>query len=78
MSWLALLAFRGVSLLKKQSHRPQVTPWLSSKEAFSTTMERMEAAKPEVMQRQRALLTERYDLSNRPAKGVTMSRGKAV
>jgi len=31
------------------------------------------AAKPAVMQRQQALLAERYDLSNRPAPGVMMS-----
>ncbi len=38
----------------------------------------MKAAKPEVMKRQMNLLRDRYDLSNRPAKGVTMSRGKPV
>jgi cytochrome c peroxidase len=38
----------------------------------------MKAAKPEIMKRQMDLLNLRYDLSNRPAKGVTMSRGKAV
>ena len=38
----------------------------------------MSAAKPAIMQRQKALLEERYDLSDRPARGVTMSRGKAV
>jgi hypothetical protein len=48
------------------------------KESFATTMDRMKAAKPEVMERQMDLLNERYDLSNRPAKGVTMSRGKPV
>src|SRR5438132_4661631 len=37
------------------------------------------AAKPTVMQRQRTLLAERYDLGNRPAQGVMMSGGtKAV
>jgi cytochrome c peroxidase len=41
-------------------------------------MARMKAAKPEVMKRQMDLLNERYDLSNRPAIGVTMSRGKPV
>ena len=41
-------------------------------------MTRMKAAKPEVMKRQMDLLNERYDLSNRPAPGVTMSRGKSV
>ena len=40
-------------------------------------MARMKTAKPEVMKRQMDLLNERYDLSNRPAKGVTMSRGQA-
>ena len=48
------------------------------KEPFAKTMARMKAAKPEIMKRQMDLLEERYDLSNRPAKGVTMSRGKAV
>src|SRR4030042_291276 len=38
----------------------------------------MKAAKPGVMKRQMDLLNERYDLSNRPAAGVKMSRGKAV
>jgi cytochrome c peroxidase len=47
-------------------------------EPFSQTVERMSAAKPEVMQRQLALLAERYDLANRPAEGVTMDRGKPV
>jgi cytochrome c peroxidase len=48
------------------------------KEDFATTMNRMKAAKPEVMQRQMTLLDERYDLSNRPAVGVTMSRDKPI
>jgi len=30
------------------------------------------------MQRQMTLLEQRYDLGNRPAKDVTMTRGKAV
>jgi len=47
-------------------------------EDFETTMARMKAAKAGVMKRQMDLLNERYDLANRPAPGVTMSRGKAV
>jgi cytochrome c peroxidase len=47
-------------------------------EDFTTVMTRMKEAKPGIMKRQMDLLNERYDLSNRPAKGVTMSRGKAV
>lgn len=41
-------------------------------------MARMKAAKPDVMKRHMDLLEERYDLSNRPAKGITMSRGKPI
>ena len=48
------------------------------KESFEAIMARMKAAKPGVMKRQMDLLNERYDLSNHPAAGVTMSRGKAV
>ena len=47
-------------------------------EAFATVMSRMTAAKPAIEQRQADLLAARYDLSNRPAQGVTMSRGKPV
>jgi cytochrome c peroxidase len=47
-------------------------------EDFDSVMNRMKAAKPEVMKRQMNLLNERYDLSDNPAAGVTMSRGKAV
>ena len=35
-----------------------------------------EAQKPQVMQRQRALLDERYDLADRPIPGVMMSGGR--
>ncbi len=47
-------------------------------ESFESTMGRMEAAKDEVMKRQMELLNERYDVSDRAAAGVMMSRGKAV
>jgi len=48
------------------------------KEDFAAIMARMKAAKPEVMKRQMDVLNARYDLANRPAKDVTMSRGKPV
>jgi len=38
----------------------------------------MKAAKAEIMKRQMDLLQSRYELGDRPAKGVAMSRGKAV
>ena len=47
-------------------------------EDFASIMKRMSAAKSAIMQRQMALLNERYDLGNRAAPGVTMARGKAV
>jgi len=47
-------------------------------EEFEAIRARMEAAKPEVMARQMALLEERYDMSDRPAEVVTMTGGKAV
>jgi len=47
-------------------------------EDFSTIMNRMKAEKPAIMKRHMDLLNERYDLGNRPATGVTMSRGKPI
>ena len=45
---------------------------------FAETQQRMSAAKDGIMKAARALLAERYDLSDRSAKDVKMSRGKAV
>jgi len=45
---------------------------------FDQVYAQLSREKPEVMRRQLALLHERYDLSNRPAPGVTMTRGKPV
>jgi cytochrome c peroxidase len=51
---------------------------VDSKESLASVMARMKADKPKVMKRHETLLNERYDLSSRPAKGVTMSRGKPI
>jgi cytochrome c peroxidase len=51
---------------------------VDSKENFSDVMTRMSEARDSIMKRQSELLTERYDMSQRAAEGVTMSRGKAV
>lgn len=58
---------------RKSSYSPVVI-----QEDFTSVMNRMSAAKPGVMKKQTALLEERYDLGNRPASGITMSRGKPV
>jgi cytochrome c peroxidase len=47
-------------------------------EPFASLMARLAAAKAGVEQEHNALLNERYDLSNRPAQGVTMDRGKPL
>ena len=47
-------------------------------EDFSTLTNRLQAEKPKFAQRQKAMLAERYDLADRPAKEVAMSRGKPV
>src|SRR3954447_22639662 len=43
---------------------------------FDTAKANDEAAKPKVMQRQRDVLNQRYDLSDRPQPGVMMSGGR--
>jgi cytochrome c peroxidase len=70
---VSISTFAQSPLKGESSYSPVVI-----KESFEAIMTRMKAAKPEVMQRQTGLLNERYDLSNRPAAGVTMSRGKPV
>ena len=69
---LALAAGGGV--------RAQTSSYLpvNSEEPFATTRQRMEQAKPALSQAHQEFLAERYDLADRPAAGVTMSRGKAV
>ena len=49
-----------------------------NEEDFRTVLTRMSGAKAAIMTRQMDLLGARYDLSDRPAAGVTMSRGKPV
>jgi cytochrome c peroxidase len=48
------------------------------KDDFKTVMERMKGEKAAIEKRQADLLAARYDLSNKPAPGVTMSRSKPV
>jgi len=55
----------------KSSYSPVVI-----RDQFQDVVKRMKSAKPEVMKRHTDLLNERYDLSDRSAKGVMMSGGK--
>ncbi|HEX7899451.1 MAG TPA: cytochrome B6 [Planctomycetota bacterium] len=47
-------------------------------EPMAALIERMKAAKPEILRRHRTLLDERYDLSDRPSKEARHFRGKPV
>ncbi|HYN20318.1 MAG TPA: hypothetical protein VE078_05120, partial [Thermoanaerobaculia bacterium] len=47
-------------------------------EDFPTLTKGLQAEKPKFAKRQQALLAERYDLADRPAKGTAMSRGKPL
>jgi len=86
--WLAVtlaalaLVSVGVVITGAQKEKPSTKPSSYSPvvitEDFATTVTRMKGEKPAIMARQQALLNERYDLSNRPAPGVTMTRGKPV
>jgi cytochrome c peroxidase len=65
------------AILRAQQPATSYAP-VVMREDFDETVARMTAAKPEIMERQMKLLEQRYDLSDRPAQGVTMSRGKPV
>lgn len=58
---------------RKQTYMPVVP-----RHPFTTMMEQDQGNRPEVMQKQQALLEARYDLQDQPASQVLMSNGKAV
>ena len=70
---VAAAVFAQMPQEKRSSYSPVVIT-----EDFATVLSRMKAAKPEIMKRQMDLLDARYDLADKPAPGVTMSRGKAI
>src|SRR5262249_11991806 len=77
--WYAAVVL-GSGLLFAQAQDPPPTSYLPvvPKDTFTAVRNRMSAAKADLARKQLALLEERYDLSNRPASGVTMSRNKPV
>lgn len=74
----AVLVVPIAAFAQDMSDKPSSYAPVVIKESFPKTMARMKSAKPEIMKRQQALLSQRYDLSNRPAAGVKMSGGKPV
>uniref|UniRef100_A0A7C3V3G0 Cytochrome B6 n=1 Tax=Desulfobacca acetoxidans TaxID=60893 RepID=A0A7C3V3G0_9BACT len=73
-----LVGMAGVKAEKGQEKKPSSYLPVVIQEDFAVTMARLKEEKPKFMARQMNLLKERYDLSNRPAQGVTMTRGKPV
>jgi cytochrome c peroxidase len=65
-------------LLAQDGKQPSSYMPVDIHETFSAIYSRMTAAKPEIMRRHKALLEQRYDLSDRPAQGITMSRSKPL
>jgi len=74
---LALAAGGAVAQEIKKRGDTSYMP-VDQKESFSSIMKRMKADKPKIQKRHQDLLEKRYDLSNRPAKGVAMFRGKPL
>jgi cytochrome c peroxidase len=72
-----LLVSMSLVCAEKASEKSSYSPVVIT-EPFDSIMKRMTAAKPDIMKRQMDLLNQRYDLSDRPARGVTMSRGKPI
>lgn len=75
---LAVALAASLTASGAQAEHPTSYAPVAITEDFATIMNRMTAAKPEVTKEHQQLLEQRYDLSNRPAAGVTMSRGKPV
>ncbi|CAN5872733.1 MAG: Cytochrome c551 peroxidase [Chromatiales bacterium USCg_Taylor] len=77
---IVIMMFGVLGADKTSLAEEQATSYLpvDPKEAFATTLERLKAAKGKVMQRQKDLLEERYDLAEHPAEGVTMTGGKRI
>lgn len=74
-----LLMVAGLAYSQGQEQRGQTSyAPVDLKESFASIMARTTAAKPAIEKEHTDLLNERYDLSNRPSPGVTMSRGKPV
>jgi cytochrome c peroxidase len=69
VAWAALGDSRAQDLIASR---------IGGQESFAAMAERMRAAKPEVMKKHQALLEARYDLSDRPARDVRMTRGQPV
>lgn len=74
----AVVLTAGILHAQQPAKKPSSYMPVVIEEDFASIVARMKAAKPAVATRHNDLLQQRYDLANRPAAGVTMTRGKAV
>jgi cytochrome c peroxidase len=72
------LALSSQAAPEKGKDKPSSYAPVVIKEDFGATLARMKAEKSKVMTTHQELLQKRYDLANRPAQGVTMTRGKPL
>ena len=83
---LAVVAMVAMAALSSSAFAQQVAKSrgdtsfmpVDQKEPFSAVVARMKAGKATVTRAHQDVLNQRYDLGDRPAKGVTMFRGKPV
>lgn len=76
---LSLVALLGSSAAQEVSSRGKTSyAPVAGTESFDSVVKRMSAEKAGILKKHRDLLASRYDLSDHPASGITMSRGKAV
>jgi cytochrome c peroxidase len=70
----------GVGLAYAQQEQRGATSYapVDIREPFASIAARMKAAKPGIEKKHADVLTERYDLADRPAQGAAMSRGKPL
>lgn len=75
-----LLVVAGIAVAADEVPSRGVSSYapVSGKEDIARTITEMSSAKPALTKRHAALLEARYDLADRAAAGVQMSRGKAV
>lgn len=75
---LALLAPAGLTAAAALAQEASSYMPVVITEEFESIRKRLTGEKKKFEQRQRDLLERRYDLSDRPARGVTMTRGKPI
>lgn len=63
---------------KGETSYDQISPVLLGKESFQDMRAKDKAGKAAIMERQKQLLEERYELASKPHQNVKMSRGKPI